>query len=37
MNVIIEFLQNLNRIIFEIIPLILFVIGSICIYKLLKK
>ena len=37
MNEIIEFLRDLNRIVLELIPLILFIIGSISVYKLLKK
>lgn len=37
MNEIIEFLRDLNRIVLELIPLIAFAIGSIGLYKLLKK
>lgn len=37
MNEIIEFLQDINRIIWELIPIVTFGITLICIYKLLKK
>ena len=37
MNEIIEFLQDINRILLELILPIVFIIGSIGVYKLLKK
>lgn len=37
MKVIIEFLQDINQVILELIPIVAFCIVLISIYKLLKK
>lgn len=37
MNVIIEFLHDINRIIWELFPIVAFGVALLCIYKLTKK